>query len=98
MTTKKGPWWCSPRVRHRLEACRVPPMRLDLPAEKTVRVTYAELQQQAQGAEVAAVLCVSGSFTSVQAGGNSFPNWTKLYTRQPQLLGLWPGDSLSSVR
>jgi len=39
-------------------------------------------------------MCVSSTFTSVQEGGNCMPNWTKLYTRKPQIVGLWPGDSL----
>jgi hypothetical protein len=59
-----------------------------------VRVTYAELLEHAAGAEVAAVLCVAGTFTSVQTGGSSMPSWTKLYTRVPQVFLLWPGDSL----
>lgn len=93
-TTREGPWWCKPGVRHRLEACKVPPMRLELPAQLRVTVSYAELQEHAGGAAVAAVLCVSGAFTSAQAGCNSMPNWTRLYTRRPQIVGLWPGDSL----
>lgn len=93
--TKEGPWWCKPGVRHRLEACKVQPMRLDLPAGKTVKVNYAELQDHAGYEEVAGVLCVSASFTDVQAGGNSMPHWTKLYTRVPQVVPVWPRDSLT---
>jgi hypothetical protein len=94
MKKKEAPWWVKPGIRHRLEACRVPPMRLELPAERTVMVTYAELLEHVGGDEVAAVLCVAGTFTSVQSGGNSMPSATKLYTRVPQVVLLWPGDSL----
>lgn len=40
------------------------------------------------------MLCVAGGFTIAQAGGSNMPNWTKLYTRKPKVVGVWPGDSL----
>lgn len=90
MSKMEAPWWCKPDVRHRLVACRVPPMRLELPAKKAVTVTYAALQEHARCEEVADVLCVSGTFTTrgKRAEGE---------TRQGALRG-WHGSACRSPR
>lgn len=57
-------------------------------------MTLQELAAHAGGEDVAGALCVSSTFTRVQTGGARMPGLTHLYTRQPVLLTLWPGDAL----
>jgi hypothetical protein len=93
MAIRQAPWWAGAGVRYRLTAAPGDPIKVELP-DKAVTVTYADLARHAGGREVAAVSCVSSTFTIVDTGGAQFPEVRRLYTGSPLLITLWPGDSL----
>lgn len=90
-----APWWAREGVRYRLVAAPAAPLVYDLPDRKSVTVTYEELAKHAGGREVAAVSCLSRSFTGAVFGGQKMPDVTSIYTGSPRLITLWPGDAVT---